>query len=585
MEEPLLAIEQDNIEMPTDEDNPSDDLTTSTTHIPTRQAVLLRSIFCLLGVGILVPWNAFISAKPYFAGRFCTHEGDVVNVHLESYFSLTYTLSAILWLGGILIWQYLRDQSAAITESNDITLSQRVETPSSQHESETHAVWLVIFPLGLYVVVFLLQTLGVAMIDVVSPQTFEHLTLFSIGLCGMCGATATSGILATAGLFPSTIGVGPFMAGQSVGGVAVSLANFIAATWEDPEDYWQANCKGDSETVTSAVLGIPADVCVPYHHFDVAAFGYFLAGSLTLVASLCGYLYIDRYQRSRHRNSYETVNEAQDHNLNSTGSHIGTDLTLTVDQSPRVGLEMIQGSSLLGDSNAPEAALHQRGRRLSNTGSLPLENDMLQDIVQPESFVDEPPDSTSVHDHVSSHNETTQVWLKVQEPALCIYLVFTVTLALFPGWVSELRSVHRCTRHDRLDNDLYTPMAFVLFNCCDLLGRVLAGYVPVTRIRNLPRKLVTSAILRFLCFPLLGLCIGGSSDHVGIPSNLYAFVVQVLFATSNGFLASVAFIFAPTVLPPTTHVQERSAELLNFSLSFGLLSGSFLSFPVSHFLN
>ena len=195
-------------------------------------------------------------------------------------------------------------------------------------------------------------------------------------------------------------------------------------------------------------------------------------------------------------------------------------------------------------------------------------------------------DDSQHHDHdhdSSSNNETAQVWKKVKLPAACIYLVFSVTLALFPGWISELQSVHQCVHESsRLDNDLYVPAAFVLFNVFDLVGRILAGYVPVPKIRA--RKLVMGALLRFLCFPLLSLCVGGTSHRAEIPSNLFSIMVQILFATSNGFLVTLAFIYAPTVLPSNTHAQERSAEILNFSLSLGLLSGSFLSFPVSQIL-
>ena len=570
------------------EDVSSNDLTRTTMHIPARQALILRSIFLLLGVGILVPWNAFISAKPYFASRFCENEGDLVNPHLESKFSLAYNLSAITWLGGILLWQYIGDQRAAAREP-DITLSQRVETSSSHHESGSHAFWLVIVPLGLYVAVFVGQSFGVAMVHAISPSTFETLTLMSMGLCGMCGATATAGILATAGLFPSTVGVGPFLAGQSVGGVAVSLANFIAALWEDPKDYWNANCQADTDNTTATIAtDSSADVCIPYNRFDVAVFGYFLVGSFVLTASLFGYIYIDYYQRTTvsysMRSEYETVDEAHDAIINSTNAPIGSaDMATTVDQSPRVGLEMMIQGTESRNSDATDGVLHRRPSQPRRAASLDHRAEATQIIEDSDDFLDEPSPSDD-HNHVSSHNETQQVFQKVREPALTIYMVFVVTLALFPGWISELHSVNRCQSHSRLDNDLYSPTAFVIFNSCDLLGRVLAGYVPVTEVHHLPRKLVSGAFLRFLCFPLFSLCLGGSSDRVQIPSNFYSLLVQILFGVSNGFLVSLAFIFAPTTLPPTSHVQERSAELLNFSLSFGLLTGSFLSFPVSLFL-
>ena len=557
-----------------------------TTNIPAHQARVLQGIFGLLGVGILVPWNAFINAKPYFASRFCVAEGDPVNSHLESNFALVYNLSAITWLGGILLCQYMNDQRAAAREPHDITLSQRVETASERSkQAHTHSLWLVLVPLAIYVAVFLGQSIGVS-ITHISPHIFERLTLLSMGLCGACGATATAGILAMAGLFPSSIGVGPFMAGQSFGGVAVSLANFVAATWEDPESFRQIHCNETDVNTTMTTTAITttntaADTCMPYTHFDAAVFGYFFAGAIVLFASLCGYIYIDHYQKRRHRNEYEAVGEAQ--NSAAVNLAAADESLLTVDQSPRVGLEMTTDANL-GDDDRPTDP---------TTGSLDgFHGAAFHKNEVPESFLSETMeenqgDSLVFHndDQSSSHNETAQVWQKVRQPALCIYLVFTVTLALFPGWISQLQSTQQCKSRSRWDNDLYTPMAFVLFNTFDLVGRILASYVPVTRIRNVSRKLASGAFLRFLCFPLLSMCVGGTSSRVEIPSNLYSLIAQILFATSNGFLVTLAFIYAPSVLPPTTHVQERSAELLNFSLSLGLLSGSFLSFAVAMVLH
>ena len=32
----------------------------------------IKGVFVILGVGVLLPWNAFVSAKPYFQARLCT---------------------------------------------------------------------------------------------------------------------------------------------------------------------------------------------------------------------------------------------------------------------------------------------------------------------------------------------------------------------------------------------------------------------------------------------------------------------------------------------------------------------------------
>eukprot|EP00977_Amphora_coffeiformis_P029420 scaffold40584_cov237-Amphora_coffeaeformis.AAC.1 len=411
--------------------------------------------------------------------------------------------------------------------------------------------------------------------------------------------------------------------------------------------------------------------------------------SVVLVAALCGYIYIDRYHHHHHHHAsgpggndarrypdYETVeaeaqvsqpsqddvNDDNYDNDNNDNTAPMIDLSQTVDQSPRVGLELQDASHL-------ERSHQRRRRSTAATSSLPPHRALSLDhgyhhahgnieTTSDDVFVDEPETTNGIlpslrHHHPhrplgqSSHddnnpdgtftstNETLQVFHQVRAPALTIYLVFTVTLALFPGWISELRSVRQCHHHaiddndssssssstighgSRWDNDLYTPAAFVLFNTFDLVGRLLAGRVPVHRIR--PRTLVTGAFLRFLLFPLLSLCVGGptmsgngdDTTSMEIHSNLYSTVIQMVFATSNGFLVTLAFMYAPSALvvlsssgirsgnddavageddddddnnKNNAQMQERSAEILNFSLSLGLLSGSCLSFLVAQWM-
>ena len=58
---------------------------------------MVHFIFLLLGVGILIPWNAFVSAAPYFTSRLCQSGHDVIN--FEQWFGLVSNLSAVVSLG------------------------------------------------------------------------------------------------------------------------------------------------------------------------------------------------------------------------------------------------------------------------------------------------------------------------------------------------------------------------------------------------------------------------------------------------------------------------------------------------------
>lgn len=162
-------------------------------------------------------------------------------------------------------------------------------------------------------------------------------------------------------------------------------------------------------------------------------------------------------------------------------------------------------------------------------------------------------------------------------------MVFFVTLSLFPGWTSQLKSIHECSSRLRLENDLYTPMTFVVFNAADLTGRVLCGYIPLERFSNVSGKLVVLSLSRLLFFPLFLLCTARDSafSKVSISSDVFSLLVQIMFGVGNGMVTTLSFMHAPSLLPPSQQAQTRASEILNLALSFGLLCGSIFSFPFS----
>ena len=143
-----------------------------------------------------------------------------------------------------------------------------------------------------------------------------------------------------------------------------------------------------------------------------------------------------------------------------------------------------------------------------------------------------------------------------------------------------------------------------MFNVGDLTGRLLSSKVPVTQIRNMSTKLVVGSLVRGIFFLLFMLCVtsndvgSGSDDHqvhnqgdgrdsngngrFKIHSDMYSFIVQFLFACTNGLLISCSFMYASSRVEHTTDMQERSSEMLTFAIGFGLLSGSLLSFPFAN---
>jgi equilibrative nucleoside transporter 1/2/3 len=499
----------------------------SRTSVSSKRVV--KGIFGLLGIGILLPWNAFISAKPYFQARLCSGAGGISG-NVELWFGLIYNLSSVLSLAIIILLQWRRDRktSAATYESSSV-LEPSVQS-NADEENDARTWRMIIVPLSAYLVVFLLTTLLV-LFPSVNVAFFMSFTLIGLLLCGVCTAFASAGIVGTAGLFPANIGINPYFSGQAVGGVAVSLANFIAAALGDPRPFRETYCSSQR-----SLQDVDGAACVPYHKIDWASFSYFLLGSVVLATCIAGYHYIDQFQKMEARTSYESLVE-------SVGEQVGT---LFASERGIIELHDHAGSIGLG------------GSTISSSKSCDAEP----------------------HEHVST---VSSVLNAVKAPAFCIFMTFFVTLSLFPGWTSQLQSAHECTTRFRIANDLYTPLTFLIFNAGDLTGRILSGYVQLDRIQNVSGKLVSLSLARLVFFPLLLFCVARDSVYVQMAfrSDLFSLLVQAAFGVGNGMLTTLSFMYAPTLIPAIAQTQTRASEILNLALSVGLLCGSIFSFLFS----
>lgn len=584
---------------------------------------VIRAIFLLLGVGILLPWNAFVSSKPYFSARLCGEDGEDI-VNFEQYFGLIWNTSSVLSLGLIIFGQAIADyckrkrhQSLDDTSTNPLNLASDSNSPQNSVGSERHSLssirssskfdhslYLVMLPLALYMAIFSLQAVMV-LIPRMTPEKFLLVTLCGLAVCGTCGAIATAGIVSTAGLFPSHIGINPFFSGQALGGVAVSVANFIAATVEDPGSYFEEHCttviNGTSEasqsfdgTATSIARADysaqnfngdgPNYSCSPYQSMDFAVFSYFVAGCIVLLLCLVGYHLIHNYRMQEFRDDYQVVHDTPLNmpnrpDLDETSPRIGLELNDRVDTRSRENENAVPQSSslpvgegirhLFPDERAvPSTSTSEENLRPRVCGSGELRDGNIDAI---DDFEEE----------YTDEDDEIAVFSAIKGPACCIFLTFTVTLCLFPSWVSELRSTHECKNHVRLVNDLYVPFSFLFFNVGDLLGRIIAERIPVERVRHLSRKLVVGALLRAVFFPLFLFTLStvGSQSSIVIRSDVYSLTVQFLFAVSNGILVSTSFMWSPHLVGSTSHMQERASEIMTFAVCFGLLSGSLLAFP------
>ncbi|XP_063499852.1 equilibrative nucleoside transporter 2 isoform X2 [Symphalangus syndactylus] len=184
---------------------------------------------------------------------------------------------------------------------------------------------------------------------------------------------------------------------------------------------------------------------------------------------------------------------------------------------------------------------------------------------EPESEPDEPqkPGKPSVF----------TVFQKIWLTALCLVLVFTVTLSVFPAITAMVTSSTSPGKWSQFFNPI---CCFLLFNIMDWLGRSLTSYFlwPDEDSQLLPLLVC----LRFLFVPLFMLCHVPQRSRLPIlfPQDAYFITFMLLFAVSNGYLVSLTMCLAPRQVLP--HEREVAGALMTFFLALGLSCGASLSF-------
>jgi hypothetical protein len=521
----------------------------------------IGTVFFLLGVGVLIPWNACISAKPYFQSRLC-NDSSAVSMDVELWFSVVYNIASVLSLAVLLLMQYYQvtahtDLMTALSSSMcaspmPVSISARGGSSgaaSTSNSNTNNAVenqyswWMVMGPLGLYLAVFIWMTVLVLFPNV-PPTAFLLCTLGGLFLCGFCTSVASAGIVGTAGLFPADTGVNPYFQGQAAGGLLVAAANTVTAIFGSPATFWRDTCRKTATDNSLTTRDTTRTACAPYRDINWETFVFFCLGCVVLVFCMLGYSCIEQYKQLVRRGSYAPIEGVSDEWMHRLRYSESTGVELAADNSDNTAIRKDY------DSSEMAAASFQQMKPKPN-GS-------------------------------ASDSTTYTVWKAVQGPAVSLFLTYMVTLALFPVITSNLSSTHECQSHVRLQNDLYLPITFLIFNAGDLVGRVLVTDVSMNKISRLSEKLVWSSVARLLFVPLFFLCYSRTSVYafMAIDNDLFSMVVQFLFAVTNGMLTSLCFMQAPGLISSSTELQQISSAILNFSLCSGLLLGSFGSFPL-----
>ncbi|OWY98547.1 Equilibrative Nucleoside Transporter [Phytophthora megakarya] len=176
----------------------------------------------------------------------------------------------------------------------------------------------------------------------------------------------------------------------------------------------------------------------------------------------------------------------------------------------------------------------------------------------------------------SNKVDMLEVAFKIRFYAASTFFIFIVTLGVFPGITSAIKSTQ--PEKGILFDKLFTPFTLILFNTSDFVARLSASWWPELG----QKKVLLASIARLIFFPLLMLCNLQNKSHEVITTVLFrSDVLAVLFiagcAFSNGLLCTLAFMEYPDLLSKNAE-KEIGGSIIFFVLSIGLTAGSLMSF-------
>ncbi|KAI7755703.1 hypothetical protein M8C21_028305 [Ambrosia artemisiifolia] len=170
------------------------------------------------------------------------------------------------------------------------------------------------------------------------------------------------------------------------------------------------------------------------------------------------------------------------------------------------------------------------------------------------------------HYKLLQHNTSisrTKFWdvaRTIQWPALSIFIIYTVTLSIFPGFLAE-------NIESKLLKDWYPIALIAIYNTADFAGKSCTAIYVLKSIA----KATWCCLGRLLLYPLFTACLHGPN---WLKNEVFVVALTVILGFTNGYLTSVMMILAPKSVPPSE--AELAAVVMALFLGLGLVSGSVL---------
>ncbi|GJW52780.1 equilibrative nucleotide transporter 8 [Tanacetum coccineum] len=148
----------------------------------------------------------------------------------------------------------------------------------------------------------------------------------------------------------------------------------------------------------------------------------------------------------------------------------------------------------------------------------------------------------------------------IRWPALGIFIIYTVTLSIFPGFLAE-------NIKSELLKDWYPILLIATYNMADFAGKSFTAIYVLESIA----KATWGCMGRLLLYPLFTACLHGP---IWLKNEVFVVFLTVILGFTNGYLTSVIMILTPKSVPPSE--SEMAAVVMALFLGLGLVSGSVL---------
>ncbi|KAK9071352.1 hypothetical protein SSX86_009920 [Deinandra increscens subsp. villosa] len=164
------------------------------------------------------------------------------------------------------------------------------------------------------------------------------------------------------------------------------------------------------------------------------------------------------------------------------------------------------------------------------------------------------------NNNLTSRTKFWNVARTIQWPAVGIFIIYTVTLSIFPGFLAE-------NIESKLLKDWYPILLIATYNIADFGGKSFTAIYVLKSIA----KATWGCLGRLLLYPLFTACLHGPK---WLKNEVFVVFLTIILGFTNGYLTSVVMILAPKLVPPAE--AEMAAVVMALFLGLGLVSGSVL---------